>query len=63
MNTDNTFSVDGRKRTKACKNKECGHNSRDHNLSKKKNGIWTGKCTVPDCVCKEYEPEIKLSIR
>jgi len=38
----------------ACDTKGCGHNSRDHDRSKKIDGVWTGKCTIWNCQCKQY---------
>ena len=47
-------------KVKFCKTEGCKHISRDHDRSKKINGIWTGKCHVEDCDCKQYKPWMNL---
>lgn len=51
MSDEYKKTLTGNYRYKFC---VCGHTSRDHNRSTKKNGIWTGICTVEGCNCKEY---------
>lgn len=57
-NTVNLFGKFGK--GKPCGNPECAHNSRDHYRSTKKNGIWTGKCTVWNCDCIEYIQTVSM---